>query len=53
MGLRLSIANDTLIFYDTCQEQLTFLNRSLTWFVVVSTLKINVEKSKLIPIEDA
>ena len=46
----LLFANDTLVFVKDDQNQLTFLSWLLMWFEDLSGLKINLEKSELIPI---
>ena len=46
----LLFADDTLIFCDTDLDQVLFLRMILIWFEVVSGLKINLGKSKLVPI---
>lgn len=44
--------NDTVILCDVNQEHLEHLSQSFMWFEMVSNLKINMEKSKLIPIRE-
>ena len=44
----LLFADDTLIFCEVSQDQLTFLCWILMWFEALSSLKINLEKSELI-----
>ena len=46
----LLFANDTLIFCDANLEQVLFLRMILIWFEAVSSLKINLGKSELVPI---
>ncbi|RVW28738.1 putative ribonuclease H protein [Vitis vinifera] len=46
----LLFADDTLVFCKPSQDQLTYLNWLLMWFEAVSGLRINLEKSELIPI---
>ncbi|RVX10936.1 putative mitochondrial protein [Vitis vinifera] len=48
----LLFADDTLIFYDARKEVLESLSWILMWFEAMSGLKINLEKSELIPIEE-
>ena len=43
-------ANDMLLFCDANKDQLKFLSWTLMWFEVVSGLKINLNKSEIIPI---
>ena len=43
-------ANDTLVFCQASQDHLTYLSWLLMWFEVVSGLRINLEKSELIPV---
>ena len=44
-------ADDTLIFCEADKDQLKFLSWTLMWFETVSSLKINLNKSEIIPIE--
>ena len=46
----LLFVNDTLIFSDSNKEQLEALSWAFMWFEAISGLKINLDKSKLIPI---
>ena len=46
----LLFADDTLIFCEMSQDQLTYLCWLLMLFEACSGLKINLEKSKLIPV---
>ena len=46
----LLFVDDTLVFVKDDQNQLTFLSWLLMWFKALSGLKINLEKSELIPI---
>ncbi|RVW25094.1 putative ribonuclease H protein [Vitis vinifera] len=46
----LLFADDTLVFCQASQDQLTYLSWLLMWFEVVSGLRINLEKSELIPV---
>ena len=46
----LLFADDTLVFYKASQGHLTYLSWLLMWFEVVSGLRINLEKSELIPV---
>ena len=46
----LLFANDTLIFYDADLDQLLILCMMFIWFKVGTSLKINLGKSKLVPI---
>ena len=45
---RLLFADDTLIFCDVDLDQVLFLRMILIWFEAVSSLKINLGKSKLV-----
>ncbi|RVX12431.1 Plant UBX domain-containing protein 2 [Vitis vinifera] len=50
-GARVShslFADDTLIFYEASQDQMTYLCWTLMWFEVISGLRINLDKSELI-----
>ena len=46
----LLFADDTLIFCDARKEVLEYLSWIRMWFEAMSGLKINLEKSELIPI---
>ncbi|RVW67635.1 putative ribonuclease H protein [Vitis vinifera] len=46
----LLFADDTLVFCKPSQDQLTYLSWLLMWFEAVSRLRINLEKSELIPV---
>ena len=46
----LLFANDTLVFCKPLQDQLTYLSWLLMWFEAASGLRINLEKSELIPV---
>ncbi|RVW24396.1 putative ribonuclease H protein [Vitis vinifera] len=46
----LLFADDTLVFCEESQDQLTHLSWLLMWFEACSRLKINLEKSELIPV---
>lgn len=41
--------NDTLIFYQASQDQMTYLYWLFMWFEIISSLRINLDKNKLIP----
>ncbi|RVW34912.1 putative ribonuclease H protein [Vitis vinifera] len=43
-------ADDTLVFCEESQDQLTYLSWLLMWFEACSGLKVNLEKSELIPV---
>ena len=43
-------AYDTLIFYDVVPSQLLHLRFVINWFEATSSLRINLGKSKLVPI---
>ena len=43
-------ADDTLVFYGASQDQMMYLSWTLMWFEVISRLRINLDKSKLIPL---
>ncbi|RVW88799.1 hypothetical protein CK203_034657 [Vitis vinifera] len=47
----LLFADDTLVFCQANQDQMTYLSWLLMWFEVVSELRINLEKSELIPVD--
>ena len=44
----LLFADETFVFYEANQDQMVHLSWLLMWFKVISSLKINFEKSKLI-----
>ncbi|RVW56027.1 putative ribonuclease H protein [Vitis vinifera] len=46
----LLFADDTLVFCDDSQEQLAFLSWLLMWFEVTSGLRINLNKSEILPV---
>ena len=46
----LLFADDTVVFVKDDPNQLTFLSWLLMWFEAISGLKINLEKSELIPL---
>ncbi|KAL6338492.1 hypothetical protein AAG906_020588 [Vitis piasezkii] len=46
----LLFADDTLVFCKASQDHLTYLSWLLLWFEAVSGLRINLEKSELIPV---
>ena len=46
----LLFANDTLIFCGANLDQVLFLRMILIWFEAVSSPKINLGKSKLVPV---
>ena len=55
MGVEVSylfFADDTLIFCDVGKESLEYLSWVFLWFDACSNLKINLEKSDLIPVGD-
>ena len=43
-------ADETLLFFKADKDQLKFLSWTLMWFEVVSGLKLNLNKSEIIPI---
>ncbi|RVX08141.1 hypothetical protein CK203_014762 [Vitis vinifera] len=43
--------DDTLIFCDASEDQLAHLSWVLMWFEVISGLKINLDKSEIIPMK--
>ncbi|RVW88908.1 hypothetical protein CK203_045051 [Vitis vinifera] len=45
----LLFTDDTLVFCEESQDQLTYLSWLLMWFEACSGLKVNLEKSELIP----
>ena len=47
---QLLFVDDTIILCDVCKEKLEHLSWALIWFGAISGLKINLEKSELIPV---
>ena len=45
----LLFANDTLVFCDTSQDQMAYLSWLLMWFEAISGLRINLDKSEILP----
>ena len=43
-------ADDTLLFYEPNKDQMKFLSWTLMWFEAMSGLRINLNKSKIIPV---
>ncbi|RVW56212.1 Transposon TX1 uncharacterized 149 kDa protein [Vitis vinifera] len=46
----LLFADDTLVFCEDSQEQLAFLSWLLLWFEAISGLRINLNKSEILPV---
>ncbi|RVW96497.1 LINE-1 retrotransposable element ORF2 protein [Vitis vinifera] len=46
----LLFADDTLIFCDTDADQLQYLSWTFMWFEAISGLKVNLSKTKVIPV---
>ena len=46
----LLFVDDTLVFYGASKKQLLYLSWILMWFEVMSRLRINLDKSELIPV---
>ncbi|RVW51874.1 hypothetical protein CK203_067969 [Vitis vinifera] len=46
----LLFADDTLVFCDTSQDQMTYLSWLLMWFEAISGLRINLDKSEILPV---
>ncbi|RVW27733.1 hypothetical protein CK203_109967 [Vitis vinifera] len=52
-GIQIShllFADDTLVFCQASQDQLTYLSWLLMWFEAASGMRINLDKSELIPV---
>ena len=47
----LLFADDTLVFCQISQDQITYLSWLLIWFEAFLGLRVNLDKSKLIPME--
>ena len=45
----LSFADDILVFCGASQDRMMYLSWTLTWFEAISGLRINLDKSELIP----
>ena len=43
-------ADDTIIFYGANQDQMMYLSWLLMWFESISGLRINLNKSEIIPV---
>ncbi|RVW23454.1 putative ribonuclease H protein [Vitis vinifera] len=46
----LLFADDTLVFCDSFQDQMTYLSWLLMWFEALSGLRINLDKSEILPV---
>ena len=46
----LLFANDTLIFYKDSEDQMVYLNWILAWFEALFGLRINLDKSFILPV---
>ena len=46
----LLFADDTLVFYKDTEDQMVYLSWILAWFEGLSRLRINLDKSSLIPL---
>ena len=46
----LLFANDILVFYEPSLDQMSYLSWLLMWFKAMSRLKVNLDKSELIPL---
>ncbi|RVW91675.1 LINE-1 reverse transcriptase-like [Vitis vinifera] len=46
----LLFADDTLVFCDSSQDQMTYLSWLLMWFEALSGLRINLDKSEILPV---
>ncbi|RVW45462.1 hypothetical protein CK203_079741 [Vitis vinifera] len=46
----LLFVDDTLILYNSCKKKLEHLNLVFMWFAAILRLKINLEKSELVPV---
>ena len=43
-------ADDTLVFCETSQDQMAYLSWLLMWFEVISSLRINLDKSEIMSV---
>ena len=48
----LLFVDDTLVFCSDLRDQLAYLNWILLWFKAISALKINLDKSSILPVRD-
>ena len=48
----LLFADDNLVFCSDSRDQLAYLNWILLWFEAISGLKMNLDKSSILPVED-
>ena len=46
----LLFADDTLVFCKDTKDQMAYLSRILAWFEALSGLRINLDKSSLLPV---
>ena len=46
----LLFTDDTLVFCEASQDQMTYLSWLLMWFEAISGLRINLDKSEILPI---
>ncbi|RVX10737.1 Transposon TX1 uncharacterized 149 kDa protein [Vitis vinifera] len=46
----LLFADDTLVFCDASQDQMTYFSWLLMWFEAISGLRINLDKSEILPV---
>ena len=49
-GAHMSHSIDTLVFCGTFQDQMKYLSWTLMWFEAISGMRINLDKSDLIPV---
>ena len=45
----LLFADDTLVFCEASQDSMTYLSWLLMWFETISGLRINLDKSEILP----
>ena len=48
----LLFANDTLVFYEDSRDQIMYLSWVLLWFEALSRMRINLDKSYILPVGD-
>ena len=48
--LLLLFTDNTIVFYEASQDQMTYLYWLLLWFKAILGLRINLDKSELVPV---
>ena len=50
MVSHLLFADDTLVFCEASEDQMVYLSWLLMWFEAISGLRINLDKSEILPV---